>query len=219
MEQVIIFGTSIMAEVIYYYLMKDSPYEVVAFTADRNFIEQEEFLDLPVVPFEDIEKFYPPDRFKMFVAVGYQKVNKVRARKYEEAKEKGYTLISYVSSKAMVWDNVEIGDNCFIFEGVTIQPCVKIGNDVIVWSGAHIGHHTSIGDHCYLANLSICGLVKIEPYCFLGDSVAIRDGVTIARECIIGMGAVILEDTKEREIYKGTAAKPMPFDSSKLKKI
>jgi len=79
MERVVILGTDIMAEVIYYYLMKDSPYEVVAFTADRDFIEQEEFLDLPVIPFEDVEKLYPPERFKMFVAVGYQKVNTVRS--------------------------------------------------------------------------------------------------------------------------------------------
>jgi len=154
MEKVVIFGTSIMAEVVYYYLAKDSAYEVVAFTADRDFIKEKEFFNLPVVPFEDVESIYPPDRFKMFIAVGYQKINKVRAKKYEEAKEKGYTLISYVSPKAMVWDNVEIGDNCFIFESNVIQPCVKIGNDVIIWSGNHIGHHGSIGDHVYIASRS-----------------------------------------------------------------
>ena len=220
MEKVVIFGTSIMAEVVYYYLTKDSPYEVVAFTADRDFIKEKEFFNLPVIPFEDIENIYPPDRFKMFVAVGYQKINKVRAKKYEEAKEKGYTLISYVSPKAMVWDNVEIGDNCFIFENNVIQPCVKIGNDVIIWSGNHIGHHGTIGDHCYIASHAvISGLVKIEPYCFLGVNVTIRDDITIARECIIGAGVLILGDTKEREIYKATATEPFVIDSSKLRRI
>jgi len=220
MEKVVIFGTSIMAEVVYYYLTKDSPYEVVAFTADKDFIEQNEFFSLPVIPFEDIENFYPPDRFKMFVAVGYQKINKVRAKKYEEAKEKGYTLISYISPNAMVWDNVSIGDNCFIFENNVIQPCVKIGNDVIIWSGNHIGHHGSIGDHCYIAShVVICGLVKIEPYCFLGVNATIRDDITIARECIIGAGALILESTKEGEIYRATATEPMPIDSSELRRI
>jgi len=220
MEKVLIFGTSIMAEVVYYYLTKDSPYEVVAFTADRDFIKEKEFFNLPVVPFEDVESIYPPDRFKMFIAVGYQKINKVRAKKYEEAKEKGYTLISYVSPKAMVWDNVEIGDNCFIFESNVIQPCVKIGNDVIIWSGNHIGHHGSIGDHVYIASHAvICGCVKIKPYCFLGVNVTIRDDITIARECIIGAGALILGDTKEREIYRGTATEPFVIDSSKLRRI
>lgn len=220
MEKVVIFGTGITAEVVYYYLTKDSPYEVVAFTADREFIEEKEFFSLPVIPFEEIEKFYPPDKFKMFVALSYQKINKVRAKKYEEAKEKGYTLISYVSPQAMVWDNVEIGDNCFIFENNVIQPCVKIGNDVIIWSGNHIGHHGTIDDHVYIAShVVICGLVKIEPYCFLGVNATIRDEITIARECIIGAGAVIMQDTKEGEIYRATATEPMPIDSSKLRRI
>lgn len=220
MEKVVIFGTGITAEVIYYYLTKDSPYEVVAFTADKECIEEKEFFSLPVIPFEDIEKLYPSDRFKMFVALSYQKINKVRAKKYEEAKEKGYTLISYVSPQAMVWDNVEIGDNCFIFENNVIQPCVKIGNDVIIWSGNHIGHHGTIGDHVYIASHAvICGLVKIESYCFLGVNATIRDEITIARECIIGAGAVIMQDTKEGEIYRATATEPMPIDSSKLRRI
>ena len=220
MEKVVIFGTSIMAEVVYYYLTKDSPYEVVAFTADKEFIAEKEFFKLPVIPFEDVENVYPPERFKMFIAVGYQKINKVRARKYAQAKEKGYALISYISSEAMVWDNVEIGDNCFIFENNVVQPCVKIGNDVIIWSGNHIGHHGTIGDHCYIAShVVISGLVKIEPYCFLGVNATIRDDITIARECIIGAGALILKDTKEREIYKGTATEPMALDSLGLKRI
>ncbi len=220
MEKIVIFGTGAMAEVVYYYLAKDSPYEVVAFTADREFIEGKEFFKLPVIPFEEIEQFYPPDKFKMFVAVGYQKVNKVRAKKYEEAKAKGYKLISYVSPKAMVWDSVEIGDNCFILENNVIQPCVKIGNDVIIWSGNHIGHHGTIGDHVYIASHAvISGVVKIEPYCFLGVNVTIRDDITIARECIIGAGAIILKGTKPGEIYRATATEPMPIDSSKLRRI
>ena len=220
MEKVVIFGTSIMAEVVYYYLTKDSPYEVVAFTANKDFIKEKELFDLPVIPFEDIEKHYPPEKFKMFVAVGYQNLNKVRARKYDEAKEKGYELISYISPQAMVWDNVSIGDNCCILENNVIQPCVTIGNDVIIWSGNHIGHHGTIGDHCYIAShVVICGLVKIEPCCFLGVNATIRDEITIARECIIGAGAIILESTKKGEVYRATATAPMSIDSSELKRI
>ena len=220
MEKVIIFGTSIMAEVVYYYLAADSPYDVVAFTADESHITEKKFLNLPVVPFENVENIYSPDEFKMFIAVGYQKLNMIRAQKYNEAKDKGYTLISYIHPKAMVWDNVELGDNCFVFENNVIQPCVKIGNNVIIWSGNHIGHHDSIGDHCYIAShVVICGSVRIEPYCFLGVNATIRDDITIARENIIGAGAVIMKSTKPKEIYRATATKPFVIDSSKLKRI
>lgn len=69
-----------------------------------------------------------------------------------------------------------MGDNCFVFENQTIQPFVKIGNDVIIWSGNHIGHHSMIGDHCFISShVVISGNVKIEPYCFLGVNSSIRD--------------------------------------------
>jgi len=207
-EKVVIFGTGSFAEVAYYYLEKDSPYAVVAFTADKDLITEVEKFGLPVVPFEEVEKLYPPDRFKMFVAIGYSKVNKVREEKYNQAKEKGYELISYICSKAIVWDNVETGDNCFIFEANVIQPFVKIGNDVIIWSGNHIGHHSTIGDHCFIASHAvISGHCKIEPYCFIGVNATIIDGRTIAKECIIGADALIVKDTQKGGVYGGNPAK------------
>ena len=220
MEKVIIFGTGSFAKVAHFYLTNDSPYEVVAFTANKNFIQEKELLGLPVIPFEEIEKSYPPDNVKMLIAIGYRNVNKLRAEKYNEAKSKGYELITYVNSKATHWGDTEIGDNCFILENQTIQPFVKIGNDVIIWSGDFIGHNSVIGDHCFICpHVVIAGYVKIEPYCFLGVNATIRDGITIARECVIGAGAVILKDTKEKGVYVGKAAELYINDSSKLRRI
>jgi len=219
-KKVVIFGTTDLAQLAHFYLAHDSPYEIAAFTVDRDFITGKELFGLPVIPFEGIEKSYPPDKFDMFIAIGYSNVNKVRANKYYEAKNKGYKLISYICSKAVVWNNVEIGDNCFIFENQTIQPFVKIGNDVIIWSGNHIGHHTTIGDHCFItSHVVISGRVKIEPYCFLGVNATIRDKITIAKECVIGMGSVIVKNTKEKGVYTGKVAELYSDDSSKLKRI
>lgn len=219
-NKVVIFGTGDFAQVAHFYLTHDSPYEVVAFTADEAFIKEKELWDLPLVPFEDITRHYPPDQFQMLIAIAYSHVNKVRVAKYYEAKNKGYELITYVSSKVTRWGDLEIGDNCFIFEDQTIQPFVKIGNNVVVWSGNHLGHHCVIGDHCFIAShVVISGRVKIGPSCFVGINVSIRDGITIARECVIGAGAVIVKSTQEKGVYIGKAAELYTDDSSKLKKI
>jgi len=217
MKKVIIFGTSNFGEVVNFYLTHDSDYDVAAFTVNKSELSQKKFLDLPVVPFETIENEYSPNDYAMFIAVGYTKMNKIRAKLCQDAKKKGYELISYVNSKATVWDDLTIGENCFIFENNVIQPFVKIGNDVILWSGNHIGHHSEIGDHCFISShVVVSGKVKLGPYCFLGVNSTIRDGITIGPECVIGAGSLILHDTKEKEVYTTERARLLDVKSDKL---
>jgi sugar O-acyltransferase (sialic acid O-acetyltransferase NeuD family) len=205
MSKVILFGAGSQAEVAHFYLTHDSPHDVVAFTVHERCLEQREFHDLPVVPFESIVQTHPPGEFKMFVAIGYRKVNAVRAAVYAEAKQKGYELISYVSSKCTRWDNIRIGDNCFILEDNTLQPFVTIGNDVFLWSGNHIGHHATIGDHCFISShVVISGHVKVGAYSFIGVNTTIRDAITIGQSCIIGAGSLIMRPCRDREVYVPT---------------
>jgi len=220
LNKIIIFGNEEFAEVAHFYFTKDSTYDVVAFTANERFIKNQELFGLPVIPFEKIEEKYPPSEFSMFVAIGYSKVNKVRAKVFDDAKSKGYNLVSYVSSKATKWEEVKMGENCFILEDVTIQPFVSFGDDVIVWSGNHIGHHTKIGNHCFItSHVVISGNVRIEDYCFLGVNSTIRDGIKIAKSCIIGAGAVILKDTKEKEVYTTKGTQLLPIKSDQLRNL
>src|SRR4051794_9745630 len=107
MSWVIIVGAGKIADEAYFYLKNDSPHDVVAFSVDRAFMGGAEKHGLPVVPFEDVEQGYPPGEYKMFVAMGYQDLNRLRASKYEAAKAKGYELISYVSSRAANVGEVE----------------------------------------------------------------------------------------------------------------
>lgn len=202
MAKIVIFGAGKIADEAYFYLTNDSSHEVVAFTTDGEYLTDTQKLGLPVVPFEEIQSLYPPDTFQMFVAVGYQDLNRFRARKYYEAKAKGYQLISYVSSRASNFGNVEVGDNCFILEFAVVQPEAKIGNNVFIWSSNHIGHHASVGDHCYIAgNVVISGSTKIEPYCFIGVSAVLGHEITVGAESFIGAGALITKNVQPRSVY------------------
>lgn len=214
--QVVIYGLGKFAQVAMHYLVCDSPFEVVAFTVDRAYMEGNSVFGLPVVQFEEVESAYPPDQYCMLVAVGYSDGNRLRAAKYYEAKAKGYKLITYVNSRTAVWGEVEIGDNCFIFENQTIQPFVKIGNNVVMWSGNHIGHHSTIGDHCFISShVVVSGGATIGPYSFLGVNSCIRDGIHIAKGSVVGMGAVVVKDTVEDGVYIGVAARPYAKEDKK----
>jgi sugar O-acyltransferase (sialic acid O-acetyltransferase NeuD family) len=218
MANIVIFGAGNIAQLAHYYFTNDSSHAVAAFTVDREFMKEESFCGLPVIAFQDVEKEYPPEQFSMFIAVSYAKVNKVRTQKYFEAKDKGYSLASYISSKATIFDNIETGDNCFILEDNTIQPFVKIGNNVTLWSGNHIGHHSQIGDNCFISShVVVSGGVIIEPYCFLGVNATLRDHIVIASECVIGPGAILLKDTVEKGVYTGVAAELSKVPSDRLR--
>jgi sugar O-acyltransferase (sialic acid O-acetyltransferase NeuD family) len=221
MAKVVLFGNGQVASVIHQYLTHDSPHEVVAFTVDGDHIgEEREVLGLPVVPFEEVERLYPPADHQMFVSVSYREVNRLRERKYHEAKAKGYTLLTYVSSNASVWPGVPLGDNVFIMEQNVIQPFVSIGSDCIIWSGNHIGHHTTVGDHCFIASHAvIAGFVKVGDRCFFGVNATVRDGITVAPGCVVGAGALLLRDTVENGVYVGAASPLFPRRSDQLRSI
>lgn len=209
MKELIIFGTNEIAEVAYYYFKNDSCYRIAAFTLDSEYIKDNVFESLPIIAFDEIQKKFPPDKYNLFIAMSYSKLNSLRQKKYLEAKAKGYELVSYVSSKATVWPDLHVGDNCFILEDNTIQPYVKIGNNVTLWSGNHIGHHTQIADNCFLAShIVVSGGVKIDQNCFIGVNATLYDHINIAKNCIIGAGAIISRNTVENEIYKAESTKP-----------
>jgi len=218
--KIVIFGTGQLADLAQFYLTHDSPHEVVAFTVDRDYIEGPKHSDLPVVPFEDVVRLYPPAAFKMFIPMSFKKMSHVRADRYRQAKEMGYELISYVSSKATVWPGFKPGDNCFIFEDNTIQPFVTIGNDCVLWSGNHIGHHTVIKDHVFItSHVVISGACTIEDHTFFGVNCTVRDETVIARETLVGAGTIILKDTQPFEVYKAKGTEPAGFRSDEIRSL
>jgi sugar O-acyltransferase (sialic acid O-acetyltransferase NeuD family) len=153
----------------------------------------------------------------MFVAIGYSRTNRARRAVYEQCKQKGYELITYVSSRAERAAEVELGDNVFVFEHNVLQPYVRIGNDVILWSGNHVGHDSTIGDHCFVASHAvISGNVTIGEGCFVGVNATFRDGVTVAPDCVIGAGALIMKDTEPGGVYSVKGTEPIGKKSWEL---
>ena len=211
-KKLILFGEGLFAEIAHQYFCDDSEYDIVCFTKDDHFINSDSYLGLPMVPFSKIEKFYPPSEFDMHIAISYTNLNSLRERIYQEAKEKGYNLPSYISSRCNILTKYPIGDNCFIFEDNTVQPFVKIENNIILWSGNHIGHHTTVCSHNFVSShVVISGQCKISSNCFIGVNSTIGHTVKIGSRCLIGAGSVITKDTDSGSVY-------VPARSVKLEK-
>ena len=219
-KPLVIFGTGDIAQLAHFYFSSDSKYQVVAFTVNAAYLTQTDFCGLPVIAFEEIAKHYPPEKYAIFVALSYSKLNAVRKTKYLAVKALGYRLASFISSHATVLNEGRIGDNCFIFEDNTLQPFVTIGNNVTLWSGNHIGHHATINDHCFIAShVVVSGGVEIGEQCFIGVNATLRDHIRIGEKCVIGAGALMLADAEPEGVYIGKATERSRLRSTKLKKI
>jgi sugar O-acyltransferase (sialic acid O-acetyltransferase NeuD family) len=217
---VIVFGAGQVAEVVRFYLEHDSAYRVCAFTVDAEYVQESHCQGLPVLAFDEVTQAFPPNKYGIFVALSFKQVNKIRAAKFVMVKAAGYHPINYVSSKSATWPGLVIGENTFIMENNTIQPFVTIGDNTILWSGNHLGHHSTIGNHCFIASQAvISGSVKVGDFSFIGVNATIRDNVNIGRSCVIGAGTLILEDTKDFEVYQGPRTEPSKVPSNRLRGI
>ena len=201
-NKIIIFGTGEFAQEIFLYLKKFSKFKVVAFTAHKEFIKDKMLFEKPIIPFEEIENHYSVHEASMLICVGFSKMNKKREKIFYEVKKKKYKLENFIHPSNYIWDEFEIGENCIILENNIIRPHVKIGNDVIIENNNVISHHSIVKDHCYITSHAIiAGHVTIESNSYLGINCTIRNRIKIEKESLIGAGAVILKNTKEKEVY------------------
>ena len=220
MSRVLVFGIGRIAELAHLYLTEDSPHDVVGFTVDETFMKGDNFHGLPVVAFENVHEQYAPSDYAMLLPISFKRMNHIRADRLSVARNKGYEIVSYVSSRATTFSDFHCGENCFILEDNTIQPFVDIGEDVIMWSGNHIGHHSVIGDHVMItSHVVISGGCTIEPYCFFGVNATVRDETVVARESLVGAGTTIMADTEPFSIYRNKGTPATGLRSDKLSRI
>jgi len=217
MAKLVIFGAGDIARLAHHYFTHDSPHEVAAFVVDRAFRQGDAFQGLPLIDAEDVTDRFPPSDYDMFVAMSYAKMNAVRAEKYATMKAAGYRLVSYVSSRCSYLSQTPPGDNCFILEDNTVQPFVTIGNNVTLWSGNHIGHDVTIEDHCFItSHVVVSGWVRIGTRSFIGVNATVRNSITIAAETLIGAGAIIMKNTRPKQVYMPERAKLFPKSSDEI---
>lgn len=88
---------------------------------------------------------------------------------------------------------LEIGENCLIREGVTMNPgtkgdknTTKIGNDCVFLANAHVAHDCVIGNSVIFSNA-----VMVAGHCKIGDNVIFGGGAGVHQFCRIGNNAFV----------------------------
>ena len=220
MREIVIFGAGQISELADFYFRHDSDLRPVAFSVDGAYVKEDSFQGRPVVPFETVAEAFPPDRYGFFVALSYAKLNELRAAKVAAARAAGYRLASYLSSRACVFPGFDLQENCFILEDNTIQPFARVGANVTLWSGNHIGHHATIEEDVFIAShVVVSGGVRIGRGSFVGVNATLRDHVSIGTRSVIGAGALVLEDQPDFSVVAPRGTERAKVPSTRLRAL
>ena len=204
MRKLLIFGTGEISTLAKYYFEKDSTYKVEGFVCDDEYHNMDKYENLNLYKFSYFKENFEPNKYDIFVGISYRGLNKIREDIYNKIKKLGFKFASYISSKSEIASNVKIGENCFILENQTIQPFVEIGDNVILWSGNHIGHRSKIKNHVYISShVCISGYCEIGERTFIGVNSALGDFSKIGKDTFISMSSTVYGNIKDGSVVIG----------------
>ncbi len=212
-KPLVIFGLADIASVIRVFLEQEGRRRVVAFTADRAYVDGRGLDGLPLVPFEDLPDVHPPETVEIFIAAAYGEFNRTRLALMEKARAAGYRLASHVSPRAAVWTD-QIGENVLICEHVTVQPFARIGDGAFLWPGTVVVHHAEVGAGCYLGPQAfIGGHVRLGRGVTAGPQAVIASHRSVGDHAFIGAGAAAFGETADGAVMLAPSTRPAPFAS------
>ncbi|MGZ6240242.1 MAG: hypothetical protein ACXWMF_10425, partial [Syntrophales bacterium] len=185
-KKTIIYGNGEYAHQVHQKLAEEEILDIVAFTADRQFMREDTFRGLPLVAFEDVDKMYPPDEFGMLVVIAFSMMRN-REIMFAKAKKRGYRLENFIASRAIIHNDLDIGENNIIHGGVYLGPFGRLGDNNVIRPNTYIGHGFKIHSHNYIApGCNIGGECEIKGLSFIGIGSTVVDSTTIERETFIG---------------------------------
>ncbi len=201
-KNLIIVGTSVNAKHVYKLVTSYDMFNVIGFAVNREFKKNEEFLGLPVIELEDLDKKIDKENTLLFVALLWNRLNADRKKLYLELKSQGYKFANIVSPKASIRGEI-IGDNCLIHDYVVIQNDAFIGNNVAIMAYSLIGDHCKIDDHCFIgAKATVGGGSKIGEQTFVGINCTVFDKTTVGKKCILGACTAVKRNVPDFSLYK-----------------
>ena len=203
----VLYGDSNYSELVKYYFESDSEYTVVGFCVEKKYRTKDTLCGLPVVDFEDIEKYFPKKNNALFSAIGYKSM-RVKKILYEKVVASGYDIASYISKNAIVDSSNVIGQNCMILPGCILEPFVTIESNTFLNTSVVVCHHSTIKAHSFLAAGSLVGgYTSIGENSFIGFKATVLQQIILAPETLIAASSTMMHNSEQGIMYVGTPAR------------
>lgn len=202
MDKIIIFGLEQFAGQMYRLLNRSPEVRVEAFCVGKEYMPLGgERGGIPIVPFEDLEKYFRPSEYSILFCIGYTHMNQIRKKYMDEALARGYSVAGYRHPTALIQTD-KIGYGNIFMENVIIGQGAEIGNGNIFWPAAHVAHHTSIGNfNFFTISVAVAGNIQIHDFCVFGANSTVKNGIEINDGTLVGAGAYISHSTEAWSVY------------------
>lgn len=206
MKKVVIYGNTILSQMIYDDSIRGGAFQIAAFAVDQEYLHRDTFCGLPQIDIERIEELYPSDEFDMLAVLGGYSCIRSRSLFFNKAKSLGYLLRNYVSCTADVVSMVSMGENNIIMGGTHVGLNGKMGNNNLIRQNVYLGHDFVMGDHNVVGpGCNIGGHSTFKDHCYVCIGSTLIDHIVLEEETLIGAGSVVIRST---EAFSKNAGNP-----------
>lgn len=183
-------------------------YSVLGLTDAETALQGTAVLGIPVIGGDDALSDFEINHVRLVLGIGSIKETETRRRVFEDLKAKGYTFATIIHPRAIVGQNVEIGEGSVVMAGAVVQPRTRVAENVIINTAAQIDHDGTIGAHCHIApGAVLSGTVTVGAGTHLGAGVTVIQGTTIGTNAVIAAGSVVISDVAAGTMVAGNPAR------------
>lgn len=214
MKKIVLAGNAITAEILYEYLRQDDRYQVVAATADDEFVATGSLGQVPTISLTQLLATYLPGDVAVIMAMGYNDLNRSRESLFCRLRAMGYRIETYVHPDAQVYSACPPGEGSVILPGAVVEPYARVGANTMVWCNATLAHHCKVGDNVWIASGAvISGQAIVGDNAFVGVNATVVNKISVGESCVIGGGALIAKDTKANTVHLARSAEELRYSA------
>lgn len=212
MKKVVIYGNTILSQMIYDDSMRGGDFRIAAFAVDQEYLHQDSFCGLPQIDIELVKELYPPTEYDMLAVLGGYSCIRNRSCFYNKAKSCGYYLRNYISPTADVAPTVSMGENNIIMSRSHVGCKGQMGHNNLIRQNVYLGHDFVMGDHNVIGpGCNIGGYSRFKDCCYVCIGSTIIDHINIAEETLVGAGSVVIHSTEAFSKNVGNPARVLGY--------
>ena len=202
MKEVVIFGTGGHAKVVADIVRGQPELKLVAFySANKN---MSNFLDVNHYHQDDLKN---NSHNCGVVAIGDNFLRHMVVELVKKAKP-NFEFLTVVHSAAVVSNSVKLGAGSVVMANAVVNPDSKVGEHVILNTSCSVDHDAQLEDFVSIApKACLGGNVKVGYASAVSIGAVVTHGRSIGSHCVIGAGAVVVDDVKSNQLGFGNPFK------------